>query len=211
VNHITIKKERLLIVEGKDEELFFDALLKHLNISNIQILSIGGKTKFRKNLGALLNRREEFAKVKRLWITRDADDDFNSAFQSICDALKALELPVPKKPKIPTSSCPEISIFIFPDNQSPGMLEDLCLKVLQDNTQDTPIIKCLEDYFCCLARRSPEFPNNLSKAKIQAFLAAKKEPGKRLEEAAQSGYFPWDHPAFNDIKEFLFMLSNDSL
>jgi len=204
---ITIEKERLLIVEGKDEELFFEALLNQLGFLNIQILPIGGKTKFRKYLKSLISRKVDFAKVKRLWITRDADDDFNTAFQSICDTLKFFSLPVPQKPKIPTEAYPEVNIFIFPDNKSPGMLEDLCLKALQDNTQDTPIVKCLEDYFCCLARRSPEFPNNLSKAKIQAFLAAKEEPGKRLGEAAQAGYLPWDHPAFDEIEEFLHMLA----
>ena len=207
MDRITIEKSHLLIVEGKDEEFFFGALLEWLGFSNIQILPIGGKTKFRKNLGALINRKAEFARVKRLWIARDADNDFNSAFQSICDTLKFFSLPVPQKPKIPTDSYPEVSIFIFPDNKSPGILEDLCLKALQDNTQDTPIVKCLENYFCCLARRSTEFPNNLSKAKIQAFLAAKEEPGKRLGEAAQAGYLPWDHPAFDEIKEFLRTLA----
>ncbi len=37
--NITINKPKLLIGEGNEEKLFFSALLKHLNIDNIQIIS----------------------------------------------------------------------------------------------------------------------------------------------------------------------------
>ena len=42
---LKISKHRLLIVEGRDEEQFFDAAMNHLGIANVQILGIGGKTK----------------------------------------------------------------------------------------------------------------------------------------------------------------------
>ena len=51
---ITLSK--VLIVEGRDEELFFTAALKkHLSISDIQVLPIGGKTLLTGSLKALKN------------------------------------------------------------------------------------------------------------------------------------------------------------
>ena len=44
---ITIKENRILAVEGKDEVNFFKALLKYENIEKIQIEDIGGKDNFK--------------------------------------------------------------------------------------------------------------------------------------------------------------------
>ena len=37
---VKILKPNLLVVEGHDDELFFNALVKHLNLGNIQALPI---------------------------------------------------------------------------------------------------------------------------------------------------------------------------
>jgi hypothetical protein len=37
---LKISKQRLLIVEGRDEEQFFDAAMKYLGIASVQILGI---------------------------------------------------------------------------------------------------------------------------------------------------------------------------
>lgn len=42
---LRITKPKLLIGEGKDEENFFNALLKHMHTNDIQVLSSGGKDK----------------------------------------------------------------------------------------------------------------------------------------------------------------------
>ncbi len=39
----TISQPKLLLGEGKDEVLFFSALLKHLQIKDIQVVQYGGK------------------------------------------------------------------------------------------------------------------------------------------------------------------------
>ena len=49
-------------------------------------------------------------------------------------------------------------------------------------------------------------PNNLSKARVQAFLSSRIEPGKRLGEAAEAGYWPFNNPVFNPIKDFLSII-----
>ena len=42
-----ITKPKVLIVEGKDEELLFSKLIDHLELQDIEIWDIGGKTKIR--------------------------------------------------------------------------------------------------------------------------------------------------------------------
>ena len=44
---LQIEKAHLLLVEGKDEEAFFESLIQHLGIPGIQVLSVGGKDQFR--------------------------------------------------------------------------------------------------------------------------------------------------------------------
>lgn len=87
---------------------------------------------------------------------------------------------------------------------TPGALEDLCL---QSVTQD-PAMLCVGVYFQCLQKQGLPMPSNLPKARVQAFLASRQEAGKRLGEAAQAGYLPWDDKAFEPVRNFLQQLGS---
>ena len=200
----------LLIVEGKDEELFFEALMKNLGLTDIQILPIGGKTKLKENLRHLVNKVPDFDMVTSLGIVRDADDDPKAAFQSVSDALKKVKLPVPVSPLIPSIGPNprnlkyhiKVNVFIMPDENSLGDLEELCLRAVKTD----PAMKCVVQYFYCLQHQGLSLPKQMSKAKVHVFLASRAEPDKRLGEAAKAGYWPWNHNAFEKIKNFLFEL-----
>jgi hypothetical protein len=195
---LEIKRSKLLIVEGKEDELFFSAFCHHLRLNDIQVLSIGGKTQLPSNLKALKGVTG-FSQVIALGIIRDADEDANAAFQSVCSALQHAGLPIPTKPMTPAPGHPRVLVMILPDNQSPGALEDVCLKAIAG----TPAMRCVDEFFCCLQRHHLPPPKNLSKAKVLAYLTSLPEPDKRLGESAQAGYWDWDHPAFSDLKDFL--------
>lgn len=195
---LKIEKSILLIVEGKEEELFIGALFDHLELSNIQVMPIGGKTNLRSNLEAL-KRSPRFSNVRCLGIVRDADLDPTGAFQSVCSALDNAGLPKPNQLLELTLSNPRVVVMILPDGQNPGMLEDVCLASVTDD----PAIPCLEQYFECLEKTDIEQPNNYAKARVHAFLASRKKPDLRLGEAAQKKYWPFDNNAFNQIKDFL--------
>lgn len=194
---ITIAEPNILIVEGDEDKMFFEALIQHLGLRRIQVMPIGGKTQLRPNLGALC-KSSEFLTVRSLGVIRDADNDPDAAFQSVCGSLKAVGLPVPNRPLISAGRNPSVAVMIVPDINTPGALEDLCLRAV-DNDIAKP---CVEQYFDCLKQQGL-FPKNISKAKIQAFLASRLEAGKRLGEAAQAGYWPWDSSAFDQLKNFL--------
>ncbi|HBI23698.1 MAG: hypothetical protein A2Y48_03220 [Nitrospirae bacterium RIFCSPLOW2_12_42_9] len=196
----TIHKPKLLVVEGRDERNFFTALLAHLQLMDIQVMDIGGKSQIPAKLKALM-KMPDFHNVASLGITRDADENPAGAFQSICDALKEAMLPVPKTQISFTRGRPRIGVMILPKPGTKGMLEDVCIS----SARDTPEMGCVKIYLDCVKKKTMTLPVNLSKAKMYAFLAAK-DPGLRLGEAAQKGIWQWDNKAFKQIRVFLKLL-----
>lgn len=196
---IEIIQSKLLVVEGIDEQFFFEALINHQNLQNIQILPIGGKTKLKENLKMLAKSSEFHARVNFLGIVRDADTNASDTFRSVCDALQNAGLSVPANPMELTSQNPKITVMVIPHGSTRGMLEDLCLTAVISD----PATPCMEQYFQCLQQLPSSLPKNMSKAKVHAFLASRYEPDKRLGEAAKAGYWPWDNEAFATVKSFL--------
>ena len=203
-----IQLEKLLVVEGKDEENFFSAALdNHLKRLDIQILGIGGKTLLAANLKALI-RDPNFFSVTSIAIIRDADSlpvgsqitASSAAFQSVVGALTAqgVGLTSPSNHAEFSIGPPRAGVFIMPDGVSDGMLESLCLASVVAN----PEMRCVEDYFaCCL--KAGAIPNNLPKAHAHAWLASRVEPDKRVGEAAKAGYWPFASKAFDNLWQFL--------
>ncbi len=162
---VEIVAPHLLLVEGKDEELFFGALIKQLGLQNIQVMGIAGKTNLRPNLKAL-TLSPRFPEVIPLGVVRDADDDPSAAFQSVHDALRAVDLPAPERPLVSAGESPRVTVMILPAENASGMLEDLCLKAVESDSAMT----CVEQYFQCLQQQGPPLPSNISKARVQVFL-----------------------------------------
>lgn len=198
---IEITEPNILLVEGIEDVLFFEAFIRHLKLQNIQVISCEGKDNFRGNLKAIM-RAPFYDKIKSIAIVRDGDANPSSAFQSVCDALRNVGLEVPKHQGIFAGEKPRVGVLILPGSDTPGMLEDLCLKAVEND----PAMRCVAEYFECL-RRNGLFPDNAAKAKVQVFMASRKRAGLRLGEAAQAGYLPWDAEAFGPVRDFLKQMS----
>lgn len=195
---VEITEPNVLIVEGDEERFFFSALIRDLGLQNIQILPIGGKTQLRRNLGAL-KLAPRFSGVISLGIVRDANENPSAAFQSVHDALRHAGLPAPERALMPSGHGPRVAVIILPEEGTPGTLEDLCLSAVGQD----PAMLCVTQYFECLQQQELPLPRNMSKARVQAFLASRPEAGKRLGEAAQAGYWPWDDKALAQMRNFL--------
>jgi hypothetical protein len=196
-----IQKRKMLIVEGKDEEGFFAALLSHLHLPEIQVAGIGGKTKIRSQLKAL-TKDPQFGDVTALGIIRDADPDPKGAFQSVKDALSAAGLPHPNRPLYPLKGPPKVNVIILPSSGKTGALEDLCLVAVGHE----PSKVCVDEFFDCLRDRDLVPPKELSKAKVRTFLASQEDPTLPLGLAALKGYWPFDDAAFGSLRQFLTSL-----
>src|SRR6266536_2324909 len=111
--NITIEHPSVLVVEGNDEERFFKALSNHLQITGIQVLGLGGKTNLRPNLRAMA-LTPNFKQVARLGVVRDADDNPDAAFRSVCDALIAAGLTAPPGTCVYHGNSPSVAVLILP-------------------------------------------------------------------------------------------------
>jgi hypothetical protein len=201
-----IEKPKLLIVEGRDEELCFEAALRdHLGLTDIQVLGIGGKTQLTRNLKALI-ADPDFGSVASLAVIRDADETASGAtmssaaqsLQSVCGSLRHVNLSCPAAHGRFADGPPRVGVFIVKNGSDDGMLETLCLH----SVSTRPEFPCVDAYFQCLQRHQI-VPSNLNKAQAHAWLASRPEPDKRVGEAAQAGYWPWDSQAFNELWAFV--------
>jgi len=200
LGQIQITQNKILIVEGVEEERFFNSYMEAMGISGIQVLPIGGKTKLRENLHTLIIDPNFVSMVSVLIITRDADESAASAFESVCSALESANLPVPKEVLREAGTNPRVKVMIIPPESLSGKLEDMCLQsVINDKA-----MPCVDSYFSCLGDITGfTIPNDLSKAKVHVFLSCRKEPDKRLGEAAEARYWPFDSSIFNPFKILL--------
>lgn len=210
----SIVKPKLLLGEGRDEEIFFGAMLKHLGKEDTQALSYGGKSKLPAFLKLLMDDAK-WPDVEAVLITRDADfprdrsaePAARTAWRSVTDALRSRGLPVPPAHGTLAAggdgtawAALRVGVFILPDGATDGMLENLCLEAASGD----PVKPCLDAYLRCIEEQGVTIPRNvLPKARAHAYLASRSVPDKRVGEAAMEGYWPWDAPAFAPLLAFV--------
>ncbi|MDE5117266.1 MAG: hypothetical protein O4860_08600 [Trichodesmium sp. St2_bin2_1] len=91
IHNKKIEKPKLIIGEGKEDFLFFDSLIKYLEIDDIQVDFYGGKTNLN-NYFQTLHLQPCFSNLCSLGITRDADQSFDTASQSIDNTIRQNKL-----------------------------------------------------------------------------------------------------------------------
>jgi len=167
----------------------------------VQIQNFGGINELRGFLKALKLVPEFDLTVQSVALVRDAEANAITAQQAARDALKDAGFPVPSQPLIQTGGPPRprVSFLVLPGGLNNGKLETMCLSSVSVD----PAMPCVDSYFQCLHRAGLALPSNMDKARLQAFLASRPEPGMLLGQAAHAGYWPWPHPAFDQIKQLV--------
>lgn len=201
-----IKKEKLLLVEGRDEEVFFEALFRKRNISKIQVMESGGKEQFARELPEII-KLPNFRTVSSLAVVQDADQNAGKTFKSICSVLKNNDLKAPERPESFTSEVPRVGIFVIPGENSLGMLESLCLSTVESG-ESKGLLECVDSFMDCVKKESAgnkkyKNPKNLNKARCRAFLAAMEEDTSALGIAAEKGYWNLSSDKLKPLLDFL--------
>lgn len=197
-----INRPKLLVVEGWDDQRLIIELMNKIGITDIQIFRLGGIDNLRPYLNALVISPGFQDDVQALGIVRDADDDSINKLHSVQGALQAASLPVPDRPLQIAGRNPTTAILILPHDEETGALEDVCLASVEADA----VIECVEGYMDCVQEKVETPPNNFAKAKVQTFLASRLKPGLRLGEAAEAGYWDFNHSSFDTLKELLQLL-----
>jgi hypothetical protein len=216
-----IRKTKLILVEGRDEELFFDTMLEHLQRTDVQVVQVGGKNGFRAMLAAIRNE-DLFEDIRSILLVRDADwqhpegTNARAAWDALMAALRHARLPQPSahgvlqgvsatsnaETRPGAASAVEIrtAVYVMPDGTSDGMLEDLCLRAMRQDAA----MPCLDSYFNCLKTAGFEHATKaIAKARAHAFLASRNQPDLRIGEAAKRRYWPFDAEAFKPLVDLL--------
>ncbi len=210
----TIDKEKILIVEGKDEENFLKALFKipqlEPQLENIQIKPLEGKDQLHKRMKAWV-LTSGWDDVKSIGLIRDADKSAKSAFDSIAGVLKRNGLSIPNSPgtfskQIPKKGKPRTGIFIISNGKDHGTLESLCLSTVKEN--NSKMVKCIDSFMKCNKDLDTEYekPKNEDKARCRAFLSLMEEDTPSLGVAAQKNYWNWESNSLKPLIEFLEQL-----
>ena len=199
-----IEQGNVLAVEGKDEKNFFDALLKSLTITNVQIIDVGGKDNFKHIFPVYLQSDRALDIIKNIGFIRDAEDrEAEAAFQSICSVLNNYKLPCPTQTgKVIEHDGKKVNIFIMPNNNDCGMLEDLCITSIKE----TKVFDCVDCFVKCYANMISKEKYNLPKAEILAYLSTRTPVVNSLGVAAQQNVWDFSHKCFSEIKKFLIEL-----
>jgi len=201
-SHGPITSKKIIAVEGPDDDNFFDALLRHMNITDFDIRFVGGKDEFKNKLPALKKTSGFFKADGSPFITHLAvirDENGDNAFKSVANILRKEDFTPPKKHGLFSDANPKVGIFIMPGKKVEGtMLEDLCLKTVENH----PAIKCVDEFASC-ASALENNPKNISKAKVQTFLAAQPEIVNSIGVGAQKGYWDFNSSTVNELKQFL--------
>ncbi len=190
---------KFVFCEGKDDLAIIKAVAFSINLHNLQIEPFEGKDKLR-NFLRLIQARPEFSRnlVTAFGVIRDADNDGDAAFQCVRDSLLANGFQASAQNGEITANGIKTGILIIGPNNGKGMVEDLCLNSVSAN----PEFPCVENYFNCISQKTDR-KNFSSKAKIRAWMASHPDFDFRLGAAAAAGYWPWENPVFNPLKDFL--------
>ena len=200
-----IRSDRLLLVEGRDEENLFDALIEQCFDADpeIQVIAAGGRDKLPANLVAIHTAAFARPSLRAIGVVRDADTDAGAAFQSVCDHLRNVGYQPPPVHGEFSDAIPSIGVFIVPDGEAPGAVETLCRR----SRAGDDVSGCVDEYMKCLHEHEAMRSTNVDKTFAHAYLAAMGDPVARVGEGALQGVWDFGSPAFSELSGFLRRLA----
>ena len=199
--------------EGKDDLGFLcywlnsPALADNKAFStDFQILPFDGTGNLPTFLEAL-KVRSGFGIVESILVVRDADENADSAKESVISAFKQAKLPTPKKPhEWQTDGQIKTGFLLFPtctQDAENGTLEDLCLQILKDEKSNEVITRA--DHLIDSLKKDDlrTFPHE-HKAKLHTYFSVTDEYiSLKVGEAAKAGAFDWNSSKLSPLRAFL--------
>ena len=196
---IQFEKEKVVIVEGKDDMYFFESLLEKSEIDDIQVFCFKGKGDF-KNKFQYISDISGFNKVKKVVAVLDADENYQNTKQSIEDNINKI-FKASNEPLTFSLDNPSVAYFIMPNNKDKGMMETLCIASQKDNPAMKQVNRFIGEVDSDNAIK--EKPKNKDKAKAQAYLSVMPSIAYGMSYGVVKNYWDLDHPDFQKLIGFL--------
>ena len=176
----------LILCEGKDDEAFLNWIVDIAGIEGLVIHGVGGKDAPSASFQAFVQDPVFGAGPELVAVVFDSDENPCETRDSI---QKRLDQSAPSS---------KHRIYLFPDDEGQGELEDLCLAACRDSVR----LQCAESLVTCLETNGyQEFKR--SKLKLLAYIAATKLERRSIEYAAKDGQFNPRHPLVQKLASFV--------
>lgn len=201
-----IESKKLLVVEGKDEKIFFMAFLKIYDVDSVHIYPLNGCKDLVKDLG-MLKKVTGFSNVEKLALILDCDDDPGAAKQRITNALERNGLAVPEKPLVFKGENPGVMYYLSPTPDEKGCLESLCIESVNKESY----MECVNSFMECIQHKGMTFKNtnHHHKAIANTIISCFKEPQVSVGVAARKGYWNLKASCFDNYKHIIDELNKD--
>lgn len=199
-SRLQVEKNRVLLVEGVEDQRFLSALLRPG--SEVQIVPTGGKDRLRAVLDLVVEQARKLDGLLALGVVRDADDSADRAFASVTDALRSRGLTPPDRHgEYSEGAGSAAGVFIAPDGVSAGSMETLLVRSVEAEEE----ARCTEEYLDCVtaAREAPWNTAKRDKAFAYSYLAVSVDPEERHSVGVAQGAWKRDSPAFADLVRFV--------
>ena len=197
----------LVLCEGTDDCAVFGKIANAAGAEDLVFKDLGGKNKLTARLQQVRSS-PDFTRgaIGRLLITRDADEPWEAAWQSLREATKMVfdvEVIEPSTWAMLDNDC-ELALWIAPGGRKEGMIETLCLKALNEGTSNR--FACLDQFAGCLHEQEGGTLHEKEKFAIWSLIAQEKEqPRQRLSLSRAIKNIPidWKHPVFDELSGLL--------
>ena len=176
--------KKALLVEGKDDFHVVDHIKRISSAPEFCVIPAGGIDKSG-GINILLAEIDAQVKVpdrQTLGIVVDVDKNLTRRWQAVSNRLARSGItPLPPNPDptgtiIPAQNdMPRIGVWLWPDNQNPGELEDFIKSLIPEDDTILPLSEKYVDKV--LAQCPKQFkPGKKSRAQVHAWLAVRKKP-----------------------------------
>ena len=176
--------ERVLLVEGSDDKHTVINLCRvSSNVPGFCILDKEGKDNLLKSVRGEILAEDRIA----VGILMDANDDLNARWQAVASRLRDADVQPPDSPA-PNGTIiegsPRVGVWLMPDNQSGGELEDFVERMIPANDAVWPLS---QNYIDGIPEADRKFAEGKTlRAKVHAWLAAREHP-RRMGSAIGVG------------------------
>ena len=189
--------DAIMLVEGSDDfHLLFHFMEVHKLMGICTVFNGTGINDLLKELDV----RIKLGDVKQIGIVVDADESAQSRWESIKDTLSKYDYDAVKTSPLDKNGTlikkdrlPTIGIWIMPDNQNTGMVEDFVKTLIPPTDVLWPLaIQCVDDL---PAGQRRFIPAHTLKAEIHTWLAWQEDPGRPMGQALSKKYLNAKAPA----------------
>ncbi len=191
----------VLMVEGPDDEHVVKSICGQRKLGIIQYIHpYGGKDRLIEGIGVRLKESD----IGALGIILDADTDLHARWQAVAFRLSAAgytnipATPAPEGTVIESpadSLLPRVGIWLMPDNQLPGILEDFLRFLVPTGDR---LLAHVDQALVSIPAGERRFSEvRAAKARIHTWLAWQEEPGKPFGQAISARYLDPSLPAAN--------------